>query len=32
MRKGNDFLEVAAYVCAIIVAVLAIADWLVKVI
>ena len=32
MRNRNDFLEVAAYVCAIIVAVLAIADWFIKVI
>ena len=31
MRNRNDFLEVAAYVSAIIVAVLAIADWFIKV-
>ena len=32
MRKRPDFLEVAAYVCTIIAAVLAIADYLIKII
>jgi hypothetical protein len=31
MRDKPDFLEVAAYVCTIIVAVLSIADWALKV-
>jgi len=32
MHREQDFLEIAAYVCTIVVAVLAIADWFVKVI